>query len=194
MSDTIEFHAGDMITNRVTGERIVFRETSRENGGRRVVFDTYVEPEGFVAAPHVHPNQEERFQVISGQLEVELGDKKVRLGPGEAVTVPRGTGHHFWNAGEQDVHFRAEIRPALQFERLLATMFGLAQDGKTNRKGLPNPLRLAVIAQAHFDTVQLPFPPVFVQRVGLSLAAPLGRLVGWRPTYEPENRDYGTAA
>ena len=194
MSDTIEFHAGDRIINRVTGERIVFRETSRENGGARVVFDTYVRPGGFVAAAHVHPNQEERFQVISGQLDVDLDDKNIRLGPGETVTVPHGTGHRFRNVGDQDVHFRAEIRPALQFERLLATMFGLAQDGKTNQKGLPNPLRLAIIAQAHFNTVQLRYPPVLIQRFGLSFAAPLGRLLGWGPTYTPDNRTYETAA
>jgi hypothetical protein len=33
-------------------------------------------------------------------------------------------------------------------------MFALAEDGKTNKKGMPNPLRLAVIARAHFDTVR----------------------------------------
>jgi hypothetical protein len=62
-------------------------------------------------------------------------------------------------------------------------MFSLAADGKTNKKGMPNPLRLAVIARDTFDTVQLPFPPVWMQRVGLAFAAPLGRLLGYKPTY-----------
>jgi hypothetical protein len=75
------------------------------------------------------------------------------------------------------------VRPALQFESLLETMFALAHDGKTNRKGMPNPLRLAVIANAHFDTVQLPFPPAMLQRLGLALGAPVGRLFGYEPTY-----------
>jgi hypothetical protein len=44
-------------------------------------------------------------------------------------------------------------------------MFGLAADGKTNLKGMPNPLRLAVIAQLHFDDVRLPFRNGTVQRV-----------------------------
>jgi hypothetical protein len=79
-----------------------------------------------------------------------------------------------------------EVRPALQFEQLLETMFALAAEGKTNSKGMPKPLRLAVIARAHFDTVRLPFPPVFLQRAGLALAAPLGRLLGYGPTYTPE--------
>jgi hypothetical protein len=64
-------------------------------------------------------------------------------------------------------------------------MCGLAADGKTNRKGMPNPLRLAVIAKAHFDDVRLPFPPAWMQRAGLALGAPLGRLAGYEPTYVP---------
>jgi hypothetical protein len=49
-------------------------------------------------------------------------------------------------------------------------------------------VRLALIAHAHFDTVRLPFPPAWVQRVGLVLGAPLGRLLGYRATYEPRLR------
>ena len=78
-----------------------------------------------------------------------------------------------------------EIRPALQFESLIETMFSLAADGRTNRKGMPNPLHLAVIAQAHFDTVRLPFPPAIVQRLGLALGSPLGRVLGYEPVYVP---------
>ena len=101
------------------------------------------------------------------------------------MTVPAGTSHKFWNAGDDEAHFVCEIRPALQFEQLLETMFALAADGRTNRKGMPNPLRLAVIANAHFDTVRLPFPPAWMQKLGLALGAPLGRLLGYRSTYEP---------
>jgi hypothetical protein len=44
-------------------------------------------------------------------------------------------------------------------------MFALASDGKTNKKGMPNPFRLAVIANAHVDTVVLPFPPYGSRRL-----------------------------
>jgi hypothetical protein len=96
--------------------------------------------------------------------------------------VEPGTAHHFWNAGETETIFRTEVRPALQFERLIETMFALASDGKVNRKGMPGRLRLVVIARAHFDDVRLPFPPAWMQRLGLALGAPLGRLLGFRPT------------
>src|SRR6186997_1525529 len=177
--------AGDTIENPVTGERLVFRKTSHETGGQAVVIETFVQPNGFVAAAHVHPTQEERFEVLRGSVGFKIGRKKIVAGPGRRITVPAGTPHKFWNAGDEEAHFVCEVRPALQFESLIETMFGLAADGRTNRKGMPNLLRLAVIANAHFDTVQLPFPPALLQRIGLALGAPVGRLFGFGATYEP---------
>ncbi|MFL5914715.1 MAG: cupin domain-containing protein [Gaiellaceae bacterium] len=176
-------HAGDTIHNPVTGERIVFRQTSRETNGEAVVIETFVQPNGFVAAAHVHPGQEERFEILRGSVGFKVGGKKLVAGSGQRLTVPAGTPHKFWNAGEEEAHFVCEVRPALQFEALLETMFALAADGKTNHKGMPNPFRLAVIANAHFDTVRLPFPPALVQRIGLALGAPLGRALGYEPIY-----------
>jgi quercetin dioxygenase-like cupin family protein len=179
-------HSGDTILNPVTGERITFLATSVDTDGEAVVIETVVQPDGFVAAGHVHPSQSERFAVASGTLGLKAGGKKLTLGPGDVATVEPGTPHRFWNAGDEPVRFVCEVRPALQFESLLETMFALAADGKTNRKGMPNPLRLAVIAKAHFDTVRLPFPPAWLQKMGLVLGAPLGRLAGYRPTYAAE--------
>ena len=177
--------AGDTIENPVTGERIVFRKTSRETHGEAVVIETYVQPNGFVAAAHVHPSQEERFEVLRGSVGFRIGRQKLVAGPGQRLTVPAGTAHRFWNAGDEVAHFVCEVRPALQFESLIETMFALAADGKTNRKGMPSPLRLAVIANAHFDTVRLPFPPVILQRIGLALGSSVGRALGYGPVYEP---------
>ena len=144
--------AGDSIENPVTGERLVFHKTSRETGGQAVVVETFVQPNGFVAAAHLHPSQEERFEIVQGSVGFKVGGEKLVAGPGRRITVPAGTPHKFWNAGDDVAQFVCEIRPALQFEQLIETMFSLAADGKTNRKGMPNPLRLAVIANAHFDT------------------------------------------
>jgi mannose-6-phosphate isomerase-like protein (cupin superfamily) len=177
---------GDTIHNPVTGERITFHATSADTNGESVVIECTVQPDGFVAATHVHPSQSERFAVIEGTLGLKSGKEKLTLSRGEIGVVEQGTPHRFWNAGEEEVRFVCEVRPALQFESLLETMFALAEDGKTNRKGMPNPLRLAVIARAHFATVQLPQPPAWLQKAGLAMAAPLGRALGYGPTYTPE--------
>jgi quercetin dioxygenase-like cupin family protein len=177
--------AGDTIENPVTGERLVFRKTSAETKGEAVVLECFVSVAGSVAAAHVHPSQEERFEVLKGELGFKLNGEEIVARAGDRITVPAGTSHRFWNAGDEEAHFVCEVRPALQFEQLIETMYALAADGKTNRKGMPNPLRLAVIARHHFDDVRLPFPPAWLQRVGLALGAPLGRLVGYQPNYVP---------
>ena len=177
--------SGDTIHNPVTGERITFHQTSADTNGEAVVIECTVQPDGFVAAAHVHPSQTERFSVIDGRLGMKVGRKKLLLERGDVAVVEPGTPHKFWNMGDEEVRFVCEVRPALQFESLLETMFALAEDGKTNKKGMPNLLRLAVIARAHFDTVRLPQPPAWLQRAGLALGAPLGRLLGYRETYEP---------
>jgi mannose-6-phosphate isomerase-like protein (cupin superfamily) len=178
------FHAGDQIENPVTGERLVFHETSAETSGERVVFETIVQPGGFVAAAHLHPYQAERFEVLAGTVGMRRGKEKVELHAGDVVLVETGTPHKFWNAGDDEARFTCTVTPALQFERLIATMYSLAAAGKTNRKGMPNPLRLAVIANHHFDDVRLPGIPQALQKLGLKLGAPAGRIFGFGPTFD----------
>jgi quercetin dioxygenase-like cupin family protein len=178
--------SGDTIHNPITGESITFHQTSADTNGEAVVIETVVQANGAVCAAHVHPSQTERFSVIGGRLGMKVGRKKLLLERGDVAVVEPGTPHKFWNMGDEEVRFVCEVRPALQFESLLETMFALAEDGKTNKKGMPNPLRLAVIARAHFDTVRLPQPPAWLQRAGLALGAPVGRLFGYGPTYEPQ--------
>jgi mannose-6-phosphate isomerase-like protein (cupin superfamily) len=174
--------AGDSIVNPVTGERLVFELTSRETGGEYTRFDTYVEPGGFVASAHVHPYQMETFTVLEGRLGMKRGREKLELGPGDVALVDPGVRHKFWNAGSQTVRFRCEVRPSLEFESLIETMFSLAAAGKTNTKGMPSPLRLAVIANHHFDVVRLPLVPHALQKTALVPGALLGRAFGFLPT------------
>ena len=165
------------------GEILIFHLTARQTGGAAVRVETILRPHGFVAAAHVHPYQSERFEVLEGRLGLRVGDRELVAGPGQVLTVPAGAPHRFWTAGARRARFVCEVRPALEFESLIETMFiTLAAEGKTNRKGLPNPLRLAVIARSHFDTVRLPFPPHWTQRTALALGAFIGRLVGYRAT------------
>ena len=176
---------GDRLENPVTGEVLIFHRTAEQTGGESVLVEVIVRPHGFVAAAHVHPFQTERFEVLEGRLGLRVDGKELEAGPGQIAVVPPGTPHRFWNAGEEDARFQCEVSPALQFESLIETMFTLAAEGKTNRKGMPNPFQLAVIARAHFDTVRLPFPPAFMQRAALGLGAPFGRLLGYRERLTP---------
>ncbi|HET8750941.1 MAG TPA: cupin domain-containing protein [Gaiellaceae bacterium] len=173
---------GEQLENPVTGEVMIFHETAAESGGELVRVETIVQPDGFVAAAHVHPTQTERFDMLEGTVEFRVGGELIRASAGDEVVVPPGTPHRFRNDGDEAARFLMEVRPALKFESLIETMFTLAADGKTGRRGLPGPFRLAVIAREHFDTVRLPFPPAALQRAALALGAPLGRALGYEPT------------
>ena len=176
---------GQTLRNSVTGETLVFRTTSADSNGERVVVETFVEPNGAVAAAHVHPAQEELFEVLAGELQFRVGKNTLVAKPGDRVLVPARDGAQVREHRRRDGPLRVRGSPALGFEQLIETMFSLAEDGKVSKKGMPNPLRLAVIARHHFDDVRLPSPPSWLQRLGLAFGAPLGRLVGYRPTYEP---------
>lgn len=184
-------HRGQTLVNPVTGERMTFVETAADTGGERVVIELRAAPGGSVAAAHIHPSQWETFTVVSGTLGAKVAGRTTEAGPGQTLGVAPGVAHTWWNAGDDELVFRCEIRPALQFESLIETMFSLAADGKTNGKGMPNPFRLAVIANAHFDTVRLPVVPAWMQKTALALGSPLGRAMGYAQTYVPEPAGLG---
>src|SRR3954453_448140 len=174
---------GETLQNPVTGETLTFLKAARDTGGEYTLVECTVEPDGFVAAAHLHPFQTETFELVEGKLGIRAGREALELEPGDVAVVEPGTPHRFWNAGDDPAVFRCDVRPALQFESLIETMFALADDGKTNRKGMPNPFRLAVIANAHFDTVRLPVIPAWLQKVALAAGAPIGKAMGYGPTY-----------
>jgi hypothetical protein len=63
------------------------------------------------------------------------------------------------------------------------TLFSLAREGKTDKKGMANPLQMAVIAQEFKDVVQFMSPPPAVQGILFGVLAPLGRMLGYKAIY-----------
>jgi quercetin dioxygenase-like cupin family protein len=162
-------HIGQTLENPASGERITFRATAAQTSGALVAIDLELPAGRRVPGPlHVHPFQEERFEVIEGTMRFRLGREKVVAGPGETVVVPAGMAHDFANAGDDDALVRVEIRPALQMERLFETAVALAQQGRTLRSGLPKPLDLALFAREFDDEVRAAFPPRWMQRLALA--------------------------
>ena len=56
---------------------------------------------------HMHPNCEELLYVISGSAENIIGDKKVTIGPGDLVRIPKGVPHQAITIGNKP--FKAVI-------------------------------------------------------------------------------------
>jgi quercetin dioxygenase-like cupin family protein len=156
---------------------------TQETNGALFVADLRVRPGGAVLGAHIHPTIDERFTVLKGKIGYIRGDERGVLQAGDSADLPRGIPHDWWNAGDEEARVIVEVRPAARFEQMVTTLFSLAREGKTNRKGVPNPLQMAVIAQEFADVVQFLNPPPRLQRVLFGLMAPLGRLAGYKAIY-----------
>jgi mannose-6-phosphate isomerase-like protein (cupin superfamily) len=175
---------GDNIEHPVTGERIEFLTTAGDTGGEALRMELLVEPRGFAAAEHVHPRQEERFEILSGIIRYRVDGVEREAGAGDELVVPKGVPHVWENGGEEDLRMILEFRPALRSEEFFESYFGLGQDGKTNPKtGLPNPVRMAVLLHEYRNEIHLARPPLFVQRIAFGALALVGRLLGYEARY-----------
>jgi quercetin dioxygenase-like cupin family protein len=58
---------------------------------------------GDQAPPHIHHASDEAFGVISGRLEVLVGDERKVLEPGDLQVVAAGTVHTFATVGDEPV-------------------------------------------------------------------------------------------
>ncbi len=168
---------------------MVWRQVACDTNGQLLAGDLFAQPGARPAATHVHPHQEERFQVVSGRIRLQVDDEELLLGPGERASVPAGRAHTWTNVGDDEAQIRAEFAPALRTEMFFETFFGLAADGKTNRKGLPNLLSLAVLMREYDKEMRLARPSAAVQRALFGPLALLGRSLGyrgWYPKYTAE--------
>ena len=175
--------AGEVYENPVTGEVAVVRIGTYESDGRELVADLTLRPGAAVMGEHYHPDIEERFTVMRGLVAFRLDGRVEIAEPGYPVTVPAGVVHDWWNAGEGEAVVRVEIRPGARFEEMIRNAFGLAQDGKTDTKGMPHLLQLAAFAKEYRDVVRFTGPPRIVQALMFGVLAPLARLLGYRGSY-----------
>jgi mannose-6-phosphate isomerase-like protein (cupin superfamily) len=162
----------------VSGETIEFVQTAADTNGELLAIDLTLTPDGHVPGTHVHPEQEERFEVRSGTMKFKLGFKRITAGPGETVVVPAGKRHRFSNAGDGEARVRVEVRPALRIEELFETTVALADEGRVMSSGMPKPLELALFVREYKREARAPFPPLWVVRAATAPLAALARRLG----------------
>ena len=182
--------AGDVFENPVTGERVVVRVGSEESAGDLLVADLYVRSGGAVAGEHVHTRIEEWFTVRNGRVGFRIDGRETVAPHGQRMHVPTGTAHDWWNAGEEEAHIVVEVRPGARFEEMILNLYGLAQDGKTDGRGMPSLLQAALFAREFEDVLRFTKPPLVVQRLLFAALSPIARVLGYRGSY-PEYRKRG---
>jgi mannose-6-phosphate isomerase-like protein (cupin superfamily) len=165
-----------VIENPILKDRITFLKTSAETNGEYLLFKVELAPGGGVLR-HYHTTFTERFEVLDGELHVDLRHEQLILKSGQRADVPLRAAHRFYNPSAQPVAFLTEVRPARDFEKNLCISYGLARDGKTTAQGVPrNLLHLAVTFQ--FAETYLPVIPAVVQKISFALLVIIARLAG----------------
>lgn len=174
-------------TNPENGDTIRFIRTAQETQGSLFEVEVIYGPHSQRPPTHFHPRQEERFQVLDGQIRVEIDGHERTYGVGDYFIVPAGTAHTMWNAAESPVVMNWQIRPALRTQQLFESLWGLQQDGKLNSRK-PNLLQMAVILNHFRDEFRLARLPDFTQLILFRLLAVVGGLSGYRAHYTEYSR------
>lgn len=186
--------SGQVLDNPISGERITFRKTAVDTGGELLAIDLELSPDGHVPGAHLHPIQEERFEVVQGIMKFHTGLRTITARPADIVVVPPGTVHRFENAGDGPAHVRVEVRPALRMEELFETAVALAREGRTTASGMPYPLDLALFMREFAAEVRAPYVPASVVGAIMAPLAWMARRRGldsryWKPAARsPQSR------
>lgn len=159
---------GQQPTHVTATGRVWYLQTATNSGGE--VHEQRVEyvPGSPFPPEHLHPRQDEVFSVESGQMEFVVAGKRTLVGPGEQLTIPRGTPHQARNASsEVQAIVRWETRPALRTTDFFSTAARLSE---------PMPLLdAALLAHEFRDVFRLTGPRKFLVPVIGRVARLLGR-------------------
>lgn len=121
------------------GDRVTFRLTGRETGGKYTAFLVETPPGGG-PPPHSHDREDEWFHVLEGEVEFLSGGQWTRVEAGSSVFAPRGSIHSFRNVGETMLRQLIHTAPA-GFED-----FFIAMAAEWQAEGGPNMERIVSIS------------------------------------------------
>lgn len=175
---------GDTIVNVRTGQRMTFLKTWLETNGTQLQIECESPISNTREHLHIHPYQENKFQILSGELTFLIDGKIMKIKKGEEVSIPKNIAHEFWNDGNENALYIQEFFPALKIDQLFETFFALARDGKLNKKGKPNIFQASLIMLHFQNELRLAKPKWLLQKMVFSILAPIGKLLGYLPTYE----------
>jgi mannose-6-phosphate isomerase-like protein (cupin superfamily) len=167
------------VRNPVTGISVL--EADREGWDVEIRLD----PGARGPAEHVHRTVEERFAVREGEVTFRVGGRERTLGAGTDLRVSPGTAHAFGNDTDTGAVLLGRTVPeSHELGRVVATLFGLASEGRTDDRGRPGFLQGAVIAEEALEETHFAGVPYGLQRAVGRVFGPVGRALGYRATYD----------
>jgi quercetin dioxygenase-like cupin family protein len=177
-------HKNKQLVNPVTRMDIRFIQTASDTGGELLEMESTFNGETIEPPPHYHPFQAEEFKILEGAIHTNIDGKFRVYKKGESIQLPAGTVHSMWNASDEKAILNWKVKPAMNTENFIETVAGLAKDGKTNKKGRPGILQVALLT-SHFDNVfRLARPSKAIQRIVFGVLTPIAKLAGYKAVYK----------
>jgi len=161
------------IENKVTGQRIIFVRTAEETNGELLEMEAVYAPLSEEPPLHYHAYQWEHFSVSEGELTIRMNGEIQTYGKGSVVSVPSGERHSMWNAGHIPARVIWRVIPALKTQEFLVTLSELANNGKTNKKGVPSLPRMVSLLLKYKASFRLHRPPIWILYILFFACAPL---------------------
>lgn len=142
-------------------ESVVVRSTAED----AIVVEALYAPGGDPPPKHLHPSQDERFEVLAGEMSARVDGADHVLRAGDVLEVPRGAVHQMWNAGGEPARVRWETSPA---GRTLEWFRALSAAGGADRAGIRT---LAALLREYDDVIRVAAGPQPIVRAGLAVLA-----------------------
>jgi quercetin dioxygenase-like cupin family protein/uncharacterized protein YndB with AHSA1/START domain len=167
---------GDVLDLEPLGLRLEFLRAAEETGGERLLeMEVTGRPRGFLAQRHVHPEQVERIEVLSGTLKVAMNGREHVLSEGDSIEVPAGTPHTQVPAGDGPGLVRIQVRPAGRTEAFMRHLAALCREGQFTAGGWPRPVAGAEMVLEFGEAGHAASPSPRAQRMIAGLVLRLAR-------------------
>jgi quercetin dioxygenase-like cupin family protein len=161
----------------VSGFVQTFLVTQEETGGRYVELEIVLRPGAGGAPLHVHPGQEERFEVKEGVVDVFHGGAWHTLKAGDVAVVPPGMPDQFKNTSPRPARLLCRLSPALDFQDMNVAVMRLINEGKIkSQRDLKSIIYSSMVLKRFPESLRMLNP---TYRWTTSLFALVGRALGF---------------
>jgi len=157
-------NAGEVLEMGPLGLTVRFLRTGEETGGEMVEAEVSGRPRGLLAQRHVHPEQVERIEVVSGALKVGMNGRDHVLHAGDSIEIPAGTPHTQVPVGDGPGTVRIQQRPAGRSVEFLARLAEMCREDQFIRGGFPRPVAGARLVLDFADVGYAATPSLRVQQ------------------------------
>ena len=158
-----------------------------ERAGGNMKFERSFAPGTGRADPHLHQDLTQTWEGLSGEGMIEVDGEEREFRAGDRVAIPPGRLHRDpWNPSSTELHARGIFEPINDFIEAYAEAYvhHLTESGRLDDQDEMPLLQIFVTSRATNGRSWAGSPPIAVQKASLPLLAAVGRLRGYKLSYD----------